>query len=94
MGQHNEASHMGESEKRRAENSRLEVDRPHDLPFEMMQSKIFTTQSDLTARYTAFTFIVWKFLPPITASFYHNRHLRQALGSKHGNVQSLVAYNE
>jgi hypothetical protein len=85
---------MGESEKRRAENSRLEVDRPHDLPFEMMQSKIFTTQSDLTARYTAFTFIVWKFLPPITASFYHNRHLRQALGSKHGNVQSLVAYNE
>ena len=36
MGQHNEASHIGESEKRRAETSRLEVDRLHDFPFETM----------------------------------------------------------
>lgn len=58
MGQYNKASHIGESEKRRAETPRLEVDRLHDLPLETMQSKIFTTPSDLTAWYTAFTFIV------------------------------------
>ena len=55
MGQHNQASHIGESDKSRPETSRLEVDRLHDFPFETTLSKISTTPSDLTARYTAFT---------------------------------------